>query len=71
MKKIITIVSGVIIAGSITVWKTIDNKVLKKADEVITQTAKYGMLKPNKNIKIINETTEEVLKNNPLKVKVF
>jgi hypothetical protein len=71
MKKILTIVSGVIIAGSITVWKSIDNKVIKNADEVITKTTKNGFFTSNKSTLITKKTTEQILKNNPLQVQYF
>ena len=71
MKKILTIVSGVIIAGSITVWKSIDNKVIKNADEIILENTKNGFVKSKNSTKIIKETSKKALKNNPLKVNYF
>lgn len=70
MKKVLGIVGAIVVAGVVYVWKGVDTKVVKKADEVVS-----GVLKKTPNIKddavmIVSKTTKEVVESQ-LKVNYF
>lgn len=63
MKKVFTVVGAVVIAGSVAVWKTIDTKVIKQADEVISGVIKKSPNVADDGTKLIRTTAMEVAKN--------
>lgn len=70
MKKVLGIVSAVLIAGAIAVWKSVDSKVVKQADEVITEVWKKSPNIQDDAVKVVKTTTKEVT-SNQLKVNYF
>lgn len=70
MKKVFTVVGAVVIAGSVAVWKTIDTKVIKQTDEVITKVIKKSPNVADDGVKLVRTTAKEVVKNR-LSVKYF
>lgn len=70
MKKVLAVLCGVIIAGSVAVWKTVDTKVIKQTDEVVTEVLKKSSNVTDDGSKLVKATTKEVVKNQ-LSVKYF
>lgn len=70
MKKIFGILFAVIIAGSIAVWRSIDTKVIKQTDEIITGALNKSKKISDEGTEIVKTTTKSVMKNE-LSVKYF
>lgn len=63
MKKVLTVVGAVVIAGLVAVWKNIDTKVIKQADEGITEVLKKSPKVTDDRVKLVKVTTKEVVEN--------
>ena len=67
MKKVFSIVGAIVIAGSVAVWKSIDSKVIKQTDEVLTGVFKKSK-KVNDKGKVLVQSSTKVINKSKLSV---
>lgn len=63
MKKGLAILASVLLAGSLAIWKSVDTKVIKQTDEIVTSALKKSKGAAHKGSRLAKSTSKNILKN--------